>query len=220
MGLRKYRFDYSNQEYFNNIYFFFESLKDYIDQIDNLISNEVQLATKKLEVFTMEIKEDPTWCNEIDEHVDNLRQKSLLRIIYYDSLIIVIYSFIEKQLLFACQMLEKNQEIKINDITGKGIFKYRNYLTKVIKIDFTEINEYWNTLIKFNRIRNFLVHSNGFRIFPKSNQDLKNSLSFFSSIELNDLEKNIGFNFIDNKILKDFCVIGEKIIYNIFITKA
>jgi hypothetical protein len=220
MPLYKYRFDYSNHQYFDNVYFFFQSFEDYIERIEKVINEEVGLAKEKLEQFQEEIGDNPTWADEVFTFEDALRQKSLLRVIYYDSLILSIYSFIEKQMLFSCHQLEKDQVIKIKDIAGKGVFKYRTYLEKVVGADFSEVQKDWELLMKFNKIGNFLVHDDGFRLFSKSNAELKNCLSFFAqSIQLTDHGDEIGFVFTDTKILKDFCTIGSKLVDHFYTEK-
>ncbi len=213
MPLYKYRFEYSNHQYFDNVYFFFQSFNDYIERIEKVIDQEVGLAKDKLQQFQEEIGDNPTWQDEVFTFADNLRQKSLLRVIYYDSLVLSIYSYIEKQMLFVCHKLETDQVIKVKDIYGNGVFKYRTYLEKVIGGDFSEVQKEWELLMKFNKIRNFLVHDDGFRLIPKSNTELKNCLFHFApSIQLTDHRDQIGFVFTDSKFLKDFCALGAKLV--------
>lgn len=219
MALSKFRIDYSNHDYFNDVYYFFESFNDYIDRIDQLIEIEISSANQKLKHFQQEAESNPTWNDEIFDLEYHFRQKSLLKNIYYDSLILTLYAFIEKHMFLVCHRLENNQKLKIEDISGKGIFKYRTYLTKVINIDFDMINSEWAFLKNINKLRNFLVHSEGFRSFPKSSENLKKALVYFSSIELSERQNEMEFAFLDNKILKDFCLNGKKIIDHIYISR-
>jgi hypothetical protein len=221
MGLARFRFEYSNHQYFNNVYFFFQSLEDYIERIEKVIEEEIGQAKNKLQQFEEEIGDNPTWADEVFTFEDALRQKSLLRVIYYDSLVLSIYSFIEKQMLFVCHKLEADQIIKVKDINGKGVFKYRTYLEKVIGADFSEVQEEWEILMSFNKIRNFLVHDDGFRIFPKTNTELKSCLSHFApDIQLTDHGDQIGFMFTGSKFLKDFCAVGAMLVDHFYTEKV
>lgn len=216
MGLISFRFEYTNTEYFNNVEYFFVSFKDYIDQVEEWIVQEVGTAKDKLKKFEQDLQQDPRWEDEWFIHHDELRQKSLLRVIYYESLILTIYSFTEKQLFFVCKKLEQGYDMKLEDVAGKGIFKYRKYLEKVAGIDFSEISNQWNVLLKFNTIRNHLVHSHSFRLFPASNNNLKQSLSYFPSVVLNENNNEIGFDFKDTAILSEFCTISREIIDHLY----
>jgi hypothetical protein len=127
-----------------------------------------------------------------------------------------IYSFIEKKMLFICSALGAKQQIKVNDIAGKGIFKFRTYLAKVIGIDFQPIEKDWQQLLKFNKLRNFIIHSEGSRTVAMNNQDL---ISFLKSVKGVDIKENgeaITFHILTVDILIDFIAVANAILHFIY----
>jgi hypothetical protein len=58
-------------------------------------------------------------------------------ILHY-SLIVTLYSFIEKKMLQMCKYFESQQAFKVNEILGDGVAKYQKYLEHVIHIIFIE----------------------------------------------------------------------------------
>ncbi|WP_454724164.1 hypothetical protein [Delftia acidovorans] len=83
--------------------------------------------------------------------------------IFTKSVIISVYTFLEFTLDDFCktmQMCEKHS-ISPTDRMGKGIFGSKRYIEKKLKVDLSNANDEWKEIIKLNKIRNFLVHSNG-----------------------------------------------------------
>lgn len=83
--------------------------------------------------------------------------------IFTKSAIVSIYTYLEFLLDDFCKKVHKHEEMKISpkDFSGSGIFRSKLYLSKVVFINFDKVNSEWEEIIKFNEIRNFLVHSNG-----------------------------------------------------------
>lgn len=220
MDLYKSRIGYSNYEYFQNISCYIDSYRHYVEQIDKLINKEIRLSEERLNDFRKKNGENPIFPDPTILKEYSHRQRTLLRNIYYDSLIITMYSFVEKQLNFVCGKVESKHDIKLSDISGKGVFKYKKYLEKVNGVSFEVVKDEWSELMKFNLIRNFIVHSESFRIFPKSKIDLYNSLSSFESIEIISVpDEQLGFNFLDNRILFYFSDIVSVIMNHVFYEK-
>lgn len=193
----------------------FESFNDYIDQVETLINQEVKKAVVKSKNLEQAMLTNPSWEPEYDIYQYEVRQKRLLQYIYYDSLIITIYSFVEKQMAYVCEQLGKAPNSK-----QSGINHYRSFLQSCKeKIDFTSISNDWKMLLKYNTLRNHLVHDGGFRVFAKTNLELYKALSSFSSLEIIDHKFHWGYTFKDNLILKTFCSTAHQIIDHLFFAK-
>ncbi|MEI9954916.1 MAG: hypothetical protein WDM90_01050 [Ferruginibacter sp.] len=134
--------------------------------------------------------------------------------IYYDSLVTVLYSFVEGRMLFLCNHLAENQTIKLRDFGGKGILKFKNYLDKVCGIDFLPIAKEWESLEGINKIRNHIVHSPDGNI-NKSNQQLT---GFLRSLDKNIVHENKdGFVFyLTTAIINDFARTAHQIIDHLY----
>ncbi len=104
-----------------------------------------------------------------DLDISNIDQKDLheLLSIYSDesilaiALFLKIYSIVEIYLDKECKIYEKhfNLDLKLNDLNGKGIFKSKIFIEKVVKFKITETNDQWEFIVLLNKIRNTLIHS-------------------------------------------------------------
>lgn len=219
MGLGKYRISDNEWDYFKEIHFFFESYYFYADEVNHFIDKEIGSAKQAYEKFSKEIEVDPNLEPEWFAYFSNVQAKIGLTDIYYDSLIMTLYSFVERKLFFLSNHLAQELTIKLNDITGKGIFKYQKYLTKVCGIDFSEINADWTNLLGFNKLRNQIVHSEGVRSIPKSNQELIQFLKGISGVVLNEEGDAISYHYSTDDILKTFAATARTIIDHVYIER-
>lgn len=87
-----------------------------------------------------------------------------------------MYSFLEKSLQTLCRITENNHLLKIDDISGSGIFKFKKYLEKVVEIDFEKVNYEWNEITKLNHLRNLFVHSSNSKLLKTESKKRINSI--------------------------------------------
>ena len=220
MGLIRYRITGNDWDYFKEIHFFFESFYFYADETNQFIDKEISSAKNSVEKFSKEIEVDPTWEHEWFDYFANVQTKVGLTDIYYDSLIMTLYSFVEKKMFFLSNHLALGQAIKVNDIAGKGIFKYQKYLSKVCGIDFSQIDNEWTNLLGFNNLRNQIVHSEGKRSIPKSNQNLTHFLKSINGVVLTEEGDAVNYHFATDDILKMFAATARTIIDHIYLEKV
>jgi len=76
------------------------------------------------------------------------------------SLFISIYAFLEQRLIGICEHYEhaKPTNVLLADLVDNGIIKCKTYLSKVVQIEFPESTHSWQQLLKYNKLRNQLVH--------------------------------------------------------------
>jgi len=112
-----------------------------------------------------ELKKYP---DNLDPYVENMIYSQYFYLaeslpnILRTSFIVTCYSYLEHELIQKCK-IEKNAkplQLSINDLNGKGIEQAKNYLIKVVGIDFP-IGEPWNEIMNIKDIRNFIVHKRG-----------------------------------------------------------
>jgi hypothetical protein len=216
MGLSRYRITGNDWDYFKEIHFFFESFYFYAEEVNQFIDKETGAVKESYEKFSKEIEADPRWEDEWFDHFSNVQAKVGLIDIYYDSLIMTLYSFVERKMFFLSNHLAQEKAIKVNDIAGKGIFKYQKYLSKVCNIDFTVIDRDWTNLLGFNKLRNQIVHSEGIRTIPKLNQDLIQFLKGINGVVLNEEGDAVSYHFSTDDILKRFAATARTIIDHIY----
>jgi hypothetical protein len=98
------------------------------------------------------IEGPPSELREIFEfYYPNLQRRSLL---------IVLFSFFERQLDQLCQVFAKEQHLSIvhTDLKGKGIDRARLYLQKVMGLPLSNsVN--WQEIKRIQRVRNVVVHN-------------------------------------------------------------
>ena len=102
------------------------------------------------------------------------------------SFLIQIITFIEHELKLICEHyeFEKQTKYSINDLKGVNeIGKAKQFLEKSCNVNFQNLDKEWQFILKVKRIRNKLVHSQGF--VKKSEKDWKvfndfnNKLKYF-----------------------------------------
>lgn len=169
------------------------------DLLDSKLKNFTSWVEKEASKVTGEQQEDFYEFYADDYHQFSRIFPNILR----SSLFIMLYSFLENQLVNLCGKFHRQYgyTIKLTDLRGEGIVRAKNYLKKVVKIDFPDQTPSWDDIIMYNRMRNFIVHNGG---QLDNNDQAKQVESFISarpSITLDHL-RNIQFS-------KDFC--GEVI---------
>lgn len=165
------------------------------DLLDSKLKNFRSWVEKEASKVTGEQQEDFYEFYADDYHQFSRIFPNILR----SSLFIMLYSFVENQLVNLCGKFHRQYgyPIKLTDLRGEGIVRAQSYLKKVVKIDFPDQTPSWDDIVSYNRIRNFIIH-NGAQL-DKSDQ-AKKVESFIStrpSITLDHL-RNIQFS-------KDFC---------------
>ncbi|WP_282039655.1 hypothetical protein [Saccharicrinis aurantiacus] len=124
--------------------------------------------------------------------------------LYYSSIIISLYSFLEQSMLNLCEVSNKEKDLKIDDISGKGIFRLKKYLEKVVQIDFTEINDEWNEITKYNHLRNLFVHSSNSILNKTESKGRINSIKEIKHLKVVESDNYYSIYFENDAAIKNF----------------
>jgi hypothetical protein len=92
--------------------------------------------------------------------------------LFHSSMLVWLFSFFEGALNNICRSCENylQLELGVNDISGKNTLDKRlKYISKVIKIDMSDLDNTWKILLEYYQVRNLIVHRNSNII---DNQDL------------------------------------------------
>lgn len=135
--------------------------------------------------------------------VESFVKKECLQL-YYSSIIISLFSFLEQSMLKLCSISEVNQEIKISDISGKGIYKYKKFLEKVARIDFKPINNEWNEICKYNDLRNLFVHASNSLLYKSEDNRRINSIRKIKGIKISEKDNYFIIEFENDCIITYF----------------
>jgi hypothetical protein len=200
MGLtpvRKERKAFENTDFnFDKFNFELDAFSEYL-KITNLSIDE------KLRTYTDQYKSFDTAASEYFDNAEMYIKTKTLQL-YYSSIIISLYSFLEQTMQDLCIITEKKQALKIDDISGTGIFKFKTYLEKVVSIDFTKINNEWNEISKYNHLRNLFVHTSNSIMDESITNKRKNSIQEIKGLEFKKNSEYIVIEFKNDNPIKNF----------------
>ena len=103
------------------------------------------------------------------------------------SLLICISTF-EKQISDYCDLLKMRYQLKIGfkDLSGQGIEKNQNFISKVLGIDIIHRSKNWSNIIGYVKIRNIIAHNGG--IVAEKSEINKNPISIFIKNEFIEID--------------------------------
>lgn len=211
MALYKHRIDDGKWDYFKDLLFFYQSFAVSVKRINTYIEEDVANEKEIYENYVKSSKEKEDLFEYFNYEIEWKATEGLVDI-YYDSFIISMYSFTEKKMYILSNYLSKDHAVKLEDIAGKGIFKYRKYLAKVCGIDFTPIEKDWEILLHYNQLRNHFVHAEGNRSLSKNSQQLIGFLKKIHGVALTKSETEVAFHFESDAILYDFLNCSQRVI--------
>jgi hypothetical protein len=163
--------------------YFFEQATDYKKRM----AKEVLKAPsfKRRELF-----------ENLEEDLISLSES--MPIITRQSIFISLIAFFENYLNSTCGMLKKYKETKLalSDISGSGIFRAKNYIEKVIGVDFPSKEPVWENITIYIKLRNIMVHADG-EITNNTKKEVINFLKvhqfYFAINPMNKIEIESGF---------------------------
>jgi hypothetical protein len=117
MGIERIKpiFKDGDFQYLIEVDFQLASLREYIKVTEKTIKKEVKQKIKEYDNF---LKKD--FDGEIGIDFADYDIKIYTHQLYYNSLFISLYSFLERKMYQICKIAELNQSLKINDIQCKG----------------------------------------------------------------------------------------------------
>ncbi|NIJ88576.1 hypothetical protein FHR49_001363 [Xanthomonas campestris] len=122
--------------------------------------------------------------------------------IFTKSAIISIYTYLEFFLDDFCKKIHEleGKSISPKDLSGAGIFRSKAYLEKVLLVDWASLSSEWNELVKLNKIRNFLVHSNGVAATDETKSEIRKIIQGISEVELEGDHLKVSSGYIRNML--------------------
>lgn len=219
MGLfaRRNVFASDSFEYVIEIDLQLESFREYIALTEETVIKDIEKQIKAYNKFLEEASEIEI--EHIHDFVDH-EIKINTRQLYYHSLFISLYSFLERKMFQLCRISEPNQSLKIKDISGEGVFKFYTYIKKVLKIDLDALNTEWTEITKYNKLRNRIVHSPTNTIDKTENDKLIKQLQSIQYLTLNEKTDFFEFEITDAQLLQKFCFIISKFLHEIYYERA
>ncbi|MEX1248374.1 MAG: hypothetical protein WEA61_07815 [Anaerolineales bacterium] len=144
---------------------------DFLDSLVSFLKDEVSKHDKDLESIQAKFDSgelkypDDTHEMPGESQYDYWRKERLERFehILLNSFFVSIYSLLESTLNSHCRELEGPNNVKLEDIHGKGVPRATKYLTKVhgVKYDVSDKNPDWTTVEYYGKLRNSIAHNEG-----------------------------------------------------------
>ncbi|MCG8206743.1 hypothetical protein [Tenacibaculum finnmarkense] len=188
----------SEDFHFSEIDFELDSFIEYLELTNTLIDSKVKKYLAEYNNTSDEAKDVFFDSSEV-----YIKEKCLQ--LYYSSIVISLYSFLEQSFVRLAEIPEKDKKIKIEDISGNGIiFKIKKYLEKVIEIDFNEMNDEWNEITKLNRLRNLFVHSSNSILKKQGNTKVINVLKEIKQLKMTEISDYYSLEFENDKLIRHF----------------
>jgi hypothetical protein len=178
-----------------------KDLRAYTEKIEQYLENQKYKIEEKKE------REDSKTKEEKDS--EDLLFNISLRLgygrhveIFTKSAIISIYTYLEFFLDDFCKKIHEydGKSISPKDLSGNGIFRSRAYLEKVLLINFSSLNSEWNELVKLNKIRNFLVHSNGVAASEETKSEICKAIQGISGVKLEEDHLKVSSSYIGHML--------------------
>lgn len=126
----------------------FADLHDYLDDIDKFIRRKKGYRKKKLGSGVVQ-----------DIALDMFSES--FSSILFESVLISVWVFMEAEFKGYCGAMQRTMAVTLSysDLRGSVIERFRNYTSKVLKLDLGLKDENWEDLKAINEIRNSLVHT-------------------------------------------------------------
>ena len=192
-----------------------------LDTIVSFIQDSSEMISQKQSQINVQYKEwekkeesNPDFPKAYEVYENEIFEYSKFSSILFNSTFITVYSKMEMILFDICGYTQRheNKNIKVKDLAGKNyIDKCKKYITKVLDVDLSNIETLWNTITKYQRIRNLIVHKNG--KISCIQDDLQNFIENTSGIEYDEITKFVTINNVS--FIVDFCKIVEEFIHKI-----
>lgn len=171
---------------------------------------EIRNGIKDLHAYTEKIErylEDQKHAMEEKKDSEDLSFNISLRLgygrhieIFTKSAIISIYTYLEFFLENFCKKVHKynKKSISPKDLSGNGIFRSKAYLEKILLINFSSLDSEWDEIVKLNKIRNFLIHSNGVATSEETKSKICEAIQGISGVELEEDHLKVSSGYIEH----------------------
>ena len=162
--------DLSNKIYKANILSLIDLAKDNLNRIKERQTD-----------FRISLREHKDGPINNDEFLETSSHFANLDWLVLNSIYIASLSYFEHHLYALARVLENRtlSKIKINDINGKGIFRFRKYLELVGELQEARHNKLWNDIELLQKARNIIVHNGGLIITdPTKSAELENHIVY------------------------------------------
>ncbi len=152
-----------------------------LDSLLKISQDNITLIRNKFEDYISRSTKGPLLPeNQKNNDFSEFTHVSNIDWILLNSIYVGIYSHFERHMFALARIIEERSksEIQINDLTGKGINRFLQYIRKVGKIrSIDPSSNPWQEVLIHQKVRNIIVHTGGL-LLNDSTQKLENHECF------------------------------------------
>ena len=195
-------FEWDLGRYLSQIYLVSSKVSDSIKRFTECLQNQEEIENDDTEIIedfgSVELPE------ELLSSLVSLSQ-NLKNEVFYNSLLIIAYSFLEYSLLEYCRLIEGyiKKDIKLSKYKQTGIWKVKVFLYKAFDLDISNL-ENWDQINAYRKHRNLITHDNA-NILHKPNKKIEDQKDF----ELFNGNENLEVTEIGHVFIKDIIYINN-----------
>lgn len=192
----------------------FDAMNLYLEKSQNMIDELPNELKAKIEAWDRNppIPEPPPdtppemrWHvpDGIDQYYDEVIALGAYNSILYNSTFISVYSWFESEFFDLCSYCKEEENLKLGakDIKGNGyIDQCKKFITKLLDVNLDSLKNEWDRIVKCQRIRNCIVHQQGWIADPLSGKgkDLVNFINRTDGIKYTTRIEIESIDFIKN----------------------
>lgn len=174
---------------------------DYLREFEKFLQIKAAELRKKIDAweFSSIEKGDSNIVYFIDDQENFERHFKQFKI---ESTFLSSYSLFEHYFKSFTELFKDYFDVRLNidDLSGNNyINKSKRYLEKVCLIDLTSSNDTWNKITSYQKIRNRIVHHNGY--FLSNDKNIVDQIAQIEGIEVNRFNK---IEFTDKVFVTEF----------------
>lgn len=173
-----------------------DDLLDYLDTLEKELGNSKERDLARIRAFYCREDDEPERSTELYDHYQRFEHRlpSMLR---YSFIVLLFILFEDRAKSLCLEIKKRNSSILIDlgELKGGAVERVKLFLTKVIVI-FSTDSVHWKKLEILQKVRDCIVHTNGFFNDSRDREFLDQLI-----------RKNIGINCLNQRleIEKRFC---------------
>jgi len=199
----------------------FDAMNLYLEKSQNMIDEIPDELKAKIQAWDINPPEIPDAPPEMpsppagfEQYYEEIMTLGEYNSILYNSTFISVYSWFESEFLFLCKYCKEEENLKLGakDIKGNGyIDQCKKFITKLLDVNLDSLKIEWDEIVKCQRIRNCIVHQQGWIADPLSGKDLVNfinrtdGIKYTTRIEIESIDFIKNFNNLVFKYLTGIC---------------
>lgn len=141
----------------------FDPIKSFLNHNSEQIEEGYKSISSKIEKWDSIKSDDILFPTGFDRYEDDLYRFGEFRQILNTSILLSVYGIFENELKRLCQIAGKlnGSNLSPNDLNNKNyIGKCKMYLEKILNIDMSSLEKYWEEILIVQNIRNAIAHNN------------------------------------------------------------